>query len=360
MIQLLHGNRQQFRWRHSDINIIGKTDAKLPVVSSTYRLNDNLPVHFYLEPKPKLELPKYPWRTRTPSVLRLRGLPGYFNLEIPIDSPALKEGWNQIDIRIENRPGEVEVLNAEFHWDSQPLPLPLNLQDLSSYNNIQEIGQVVNGNFEIDRANNVIRSLKPVGSDILLLLGSPHGSQEATYDVRFTGKGWGSHFLGLSDFFAEHTEQSPDLGIKPGYSTAGLATIDRKGYSQIWMAWGDCLYDKQNTWVISTEKKVKIAIEVGVTYSVRHQVVIKDGVNYGRCRIWKKGNPEPDFWSCQQNNAHLDPKLPRITQGSFGLFQYWGLPTEWSNISVRALDNKENLYPHEFKQRYNQQLTTNN
>ncbi|MGD1921290.1 MAG: hypothetical protein ACFCAD_21810, partial [Pleurocapsa sp.] len=187
MIQLLHGNRQQFRWRHSDINIIGKADAKLPVLASTYRLNHGSPVHFYIEPKPKQELPKYPWRTRTPSVLRLRGLPGYFNIEIPIDSPALREGWNKIGIQIKNRQGKVEILNAEFHWDSQPLSLPLNLHDLSSYNSIQEIGQVVNGNFEIARENNVIRSLKPVGSDILLLLGSPYGSHYATYDVRFSG-----------------------------------------------------------------------------------------------------------------------------------------------------------------------------
>ena len=359
MIQLLHGNRQQFRWRHKDINILGKTDAKLPVVRSVYLLNEGLPVHFYIEPKPNFGLPKYPWRTRTPSVLRLRDLPGYFNIEIPIDSPALRQGWNSIIIQIENRKGEIEVLNAKFYWNSQPLSLPLNLHDLSSYNSIQEIGQVVNGNFEIDRENNAIRSLKPVGSDILLLLGSPHGSQEATYDVKFAGNGRRCRFLGLSDFFAEHTEQSPDLGIKPGYSTAGLATIDRKGHPQIWMAWGDCLYDKENSWVIPSEKKARLPIEVGVTYSVRHQVAIEDGVNYGRCRIWQKGDPEPDIWSCQQNNAHLDPKLPRITKGSFGLFQYWGLPTEWSNISVRALDDPEKSYPLEFQKRYNQQLTTN-
>ncbi|MDJ0674895.1 MAG: hypothetical protein QNJ36_05880 [Calothrix sp. MO_167.B42] len=343
MIQLLHGNRQQFRWRHNDINILGKTDAKLPVVRSVYLLNGGSPVHFYVEPKPKLGWPKYPWKTRTPSVLRLKDQPGYFNVEIPIDSPALQEGWNSISIQIEDREGEVEVLNAEFHWNSQPLSLPLNLHNLSSYRSIQEIGQVVNGNFEIDRQNNVIRSLIPVGSDILLLLGSPYGSQESTYDVKFASNGNGSHFLGLSDFFAGHTEQSPDLGIKPGYSTAGLATIDNKGWLQIWMAWGDCLYDKEDSWVIKSEKKVKLSLRAGVTYSVRHQVIMENGVNCGRFRIWKKGKPEPNIWLCQEDNAHLDPELPRITKASFGLFQYGGLPTEWSNISVRALDDREKL-----------------
>ncbi|NES02740.1 MAG: hypothetical protein F6K22_07700 [Okeania sp. SIO2F4] len=340
MIQLPQGNRQQFRWRHNDINIQGKTDAKLPIVCSVYLLNGGSPVHFYVEPEPELGEPKYPWGTRTPSVLRLLNLPGHFNIEIPVDTPALQEGWNSIRIQIEDGEGEVEVLDAEFHWNSHPLPLPLNLQNLSSYNNIQEIAQVVDGNFDINREKNAICSRVPVGSDILLLLGSPYGSQEATYDVRFARNENSWCFLGLSDFFAGHIEQSPDLGIKPGYSSAGLATLDNKGRPQIWIAWGDSLYDKEDSWVIKTEKEFQLPMRAEVTYSVRHQVIMDEGVNCGRFRIWKKGNPEPNLWVCQEYNKHLDGKFPRITQASFGLFQYWGMPTEWSNIHVRALDIK--------------------
>ncbi|WP_088241467.1 hypothetical protein [Calothrix rhizosoleniae] len=340
MIQLLHGNRQQFRWRHNDINILGNTDTKLPVVHSLYLLNGGSPVHFYVEPEPELGKPKYPWGTRTPSVLRLKDLPGHFNIEIPVDSPALREGWNSISIQIKNGEGEIEVLNAEFNWNSQPLPLPLNLDNLSSYNNIQEIAQIVDGNFDIDHEKNAICSREPVGSDTLLLLASPGGSQEATYDVKFASNRKGWSFLGLSDFFAGHTEQSPDLGIKPGYSTAGLATLDHKGLPQIWIAWGDCLYEKEDSWVIKTEKEIKLPIRSGITYSVRHQVIMEKNVNCARFRIWKKGNPEPNVWVCQEHNQHLNSKLPRINQAAFGLFQYWGMSTEWSNIHVKALDLK--------------------
>jgi hypothetical protein len=339
MIRLVYGTKQQFRFRHSDINILGNTDGKLPVKRSVYMLNGGLPIHFYVEPEATGE-PKYPFGTQTPSVLRLQNQPGHFNIEIPINFPELREGWNTIRIKIEDGEGKDDVLDAEFHWNSCPLPLPLNLQALNSYSNIQEIGQVVDGAFDVDPQNNVIRSRMPVGTDTLLLLGSPYCSQEATYDVKFTDwqKSW---FVGLSDFFAGHLEQSPDLGIKPGYSTTGLATIDRKGCPQIWIAWGDSLYDKTDTWVVKTEKQMPIPIRSGVTYSVRHQVFIEKGINCGRFRIWKKGNPEPNIWLCQEDNASIDPELPRITQASFGLFQYWGLPTEWSNISVRALDNTE-------------------
>jgi hypothetical protein len=338
MIKLIYGNRQQFRFRHNDINILGYVDVQLPLKRSVYSLNNGLPKHFYVEPKLKPEKCLYPWGTKTPSVHRLRNRPGNFNIEIPINSSELWEGWNDIKIQVENAQKKTHILNAKFHWNSQPLSLPLQITDLSAYQNIQEIGQVVNGAFDIDSEKNVIRSRKPVGSDILLLLGSPHTSQEATYDVKFTHQEERWCFVGLSDFFAEHSEQSSELGIKPGYSTAGLATIDNGGRAQIWIAWGDCLYDKENTWVIKTEKKIKTPIRSGVTYSVRHQVIIEEGINCGRFRIWKKGKPEPQVWLCQEHNTHLPPHFPRITKASFGLFQYWGLPTEWSNIYVKPLN----------------------
>ena len=338
MISLIYGTQQQFRYRHGDINILGNSDTRLPVRRSEYVLNDARPVHFYVEPEATAEKGKYPYGSKTPSVLRLRWRPGNFNIEIPVDSPALRAGPNSICIHIEGDESKVEELHANFLWDPNPLPLPLNLQDLGGYNSIQEIGQVVNGAFEIDRDANAIRSTKPVGADILLLLGSPHGSQEATYDVVFSHREYKGVFLGLSDFFAGHEEQSPNLGIKPGYSTAGLATITPKGLAQSWMAIGDLLMDKESAWVVKNMHPPKRAVRAGVTYSVRHQVIMGAGLNFVRYRIWRKGDSEPKKWLCEDNNAHLDGKLPRISEASFGLFQYGGSPTQWSNICVRPLD----------------------
>jgi len=339
MIDLFYGNRQQFQLRHGDINILGRTDACQPVKRSECRLNEAAPIHFYIEPEAPPGKGKYAWDCKTPSIFRLRDRPGSFNIEIPVDSPNLLEGWNRISIKIEDPDGTVDTLAAEFHWNSRPLALPIHLTDLGSYETIQEIGQVVNGLFEIDRKRNSIVSCKPVGADILLLLGSPGESQEATYDVEFDLRDSNSKdYAGLSDFFARHEEQSPGLGIKPGYCTSGLGTISPAGEAKLWMAVGDCLTDKDWAWVIHTEDPSHFLIQSGTIYRVRHQVIIHNGVNWSRYKIWKKDDDEPHDWLCDMDNAYIKSNLPRINKASFGLFQFGGNPTSWSNISVQRLE----------------------
>jgi hypothetical protein len=339
MIELFYGNRQQFQLRHGDINILGQTDVCQPVKRSEYRLNDATPIHFYIEPETPPGEGKYAWDCKTPSIFRLRDCPGSFNLEIPVDSPVLQEGLNRVSIEIEDSDGTVDTLVAEFHWNSRPLALPIHLTDFRSYETIQEIGQVVNGLFEIDRERNSIVSCKPVGADILLLLGSPGESQEATYDVEFDLHDSNSKdYAGLSDFFAWHEEQSPGLGIKPGYCTSGLGTISPTGEAKLWMAVGDCLTGKDWAWVNCTDSPPHFPIQSGIIYKVRHQVIIHNGVNWSRYRIWKKGDEEPDDWLCDEDNAFMKSNLPRISKASFGLFQFGGNPTSWSNISVKRLE----------------------
>jgi len=54
MIRLTYGDQQQFRFRHSDINILGAVDPVNNVElikRSEYCLNGSEPVHFYIEPK---------------------------------------------------------------------------------------------------------------------------------------------------------------------------------------------------------------------------------------------------------------------------------------------------------------------
>lgn len=336
MISLNYGDNQRFRFRLDDINLIGQVDAKLPLRHSTYSLNDSAPIHFYVEPNPASARGKY-LGAPTPSVLRLLGRPGAFNVEIPISHPALLQGCNNVRIQIEDGEARTACLNAQFAWNPSPVPLPLTLDDLSGYTHIQDIGQVVDGDFELDRTANVIRSKEPVAPDSLLVLGSPSESQEATYDAKFRTDGGAGCFLGLSDFFAGHKEQSPGLGIKPGYATAGLATITPQGWAQAWIANADLLMDKDWAWTINTRYPPKYTLRPGVTYRVRHQIFIKDGVNIARYRVWNKGDPEPVEWLCVETNAHLDRRLQKISKASFGLFQWGGLPTEWSNLCVRPL-----------------------
>jgi hypothetical protein len=339
MIELIYGTQQQFCYRSSDINILGRSDAKFPINRSVYSLNGSKPIHFYVEHLPEEHKDsQFPYGMKTPSVHRLRDKPGYFNIEIPINHPTLRSGQNFIHIQIEDGEKKLFVLDAEFSWDPSPLKLPLELRDLSSYSGIQEIGQIVNGVFTLDHDRNVIRTVEPVGGDVLFLIGSPSGSQEAVYDVKFTTDGRKGSFIGVSDFFAGYEAQSPDLGIKPGYCTAGLVTITPTGFARTWMAMGDCLVNKDWAWVLKHPYPTKLPILAGITYRVRHQVIIGSRMNFVRFRIWKKGTLEPKRWLVYDNNAHIDSKLPRIHRASFGLFQYGGLPTEWSNITLKEID----------------------
>jgi hypothetical protein len=336
MIRLLFGIKQQFRYRHSDINLIGNAHGGGPVIRSEYSLNGAPPVHFYVEP----EAPGGGGNslgTRTGALIRLSHEPGSFNIEIPVTTPSLREGVNQIDIQVQHADEEPEVLRAEFAWDSHPVSLPLSLIDLSSYASVQEIGQVVDGNFEIDPTRNVIRTVEPVGADVLLLLGSPAGSQEATYDVSFSAME--GVFIGLSDFFVGHEPLTPELGIKPGYSSAGLATLRPSRWAEAWLMRGALLDAVDDSyWTLSSPLPVRAPVRSGVTYCVRHQVIFGEGVNLTRFRIWPKSEREPQHWRCVEHDADLADHLPRFTRGSFGLFQYGGRPTEWSNIHLRSLE----------------------
>ena len=331
-IALVYGTTQQFRYRHRDINILGHIDAALPLRRSVYSLNRGPEVTFYVKPPPDED--RTGRQKKGPSINRLEH-DGDFNIEIPVAAPELEPGDNAIEIEIEDGNGETESLDMRFTYAPAPLPLPLDLTDLSQVENIQEIGQIVDGAFDVDPVQNVIRSRAPVGSDIVLVLGSPHGSQEATYDIRFSGTDNGI-FLGLSDFFVGHEAEDPDVGVKPGYSSAGLATVKPDGEARTWLAWGD-LSKRKEFWVVRTEPAAHFPAQKGILYRVRHQVIFKDGVDRARFRIWPADRPEPDAWLCEEDDSGVAHTFIKFSRASFALFQYFGTPTEWSNIRVTAL-----------------------
>ena len=339
MIELFYGTRQRFRYRHGDVNLLGRTHLGPPVVRSHYVLNGGPPRPFYVEPEPPGGGSSRPLGTRSPSIIRLSDRPGHFNVEIPVDSPELAVGANDVELSIRHEGEETEVLRAGFDWDDRPLPAALSL-DVSNGAVLQDVAQVVDGRFELGPGG-VIRTVEPVGADVLLLIGSPHGSQEATYDVRFGGKE--GTFVGLSDFFVAHHELDPGLGIKPGYSSAGLATIRPGRWAEAWLLHGALLEGKDWDWpwTLSRIRPLLRRIRPGIPYRVRHQVLFAEGVNLVRFRIWRKGTPEPRTWTCEEHDADLDDGLERHREGSFGLCQYGGRPTEWSNIRLRPLEVDE-------------------
>jgi hypothetical protein len=114
-IQLVYGPSQQFRLRCRDVTVLGHVEAAMPLRRSGWQLNDG-PI--------------------------LKNL-GDFKVEIPVDGLELREGDNRLVIEIEDRERRVERLEEAFVWDPAPVPLPLDLGDLSKLDHIQQVGQAV-------------------------------------------------------------------------------------------------------------------------------------------------------------------------------------------------------------------------
>jgi hypothetical protein len=334
-VRLTYGQQQRFRYRTADLNFMGRVEyAKHPMRRSTWSLNGGEPTYFYVESVPD---PGIDWTyeyKNSPAVNRLKDL-GDFNVEVPTNTPTLRAGDNTLLLEWEDAAGAGESVEIRFSYDPTPLLLPLDLSDLSKYRHIQEVGQVVDGAFDIDHDLNLIRSRAPVYVDSLLVLGSPHGSQEATYNVRFTDFAK-VKWLGPSDFFAGHAGPTPPIGIKPGWSTAGMMALNPRNEARGFLAYGDHVGTNQE-WVVQTAPPKRFIVKKDVLYRVRHQVIFADGIDRLRYKIWLEGTPEPQEWLIEEDDSRIPDIYPKYTRCSFALFQHSGMPIEWSNIRVVAL-----------------------
>lgn len=333
--RLPYGTRQLFRYRTRDLNFVGRVEnARFPVRSAWYSLNRGERVPFYVE---SIADPGIDWTFMykdSPAVNRLKDI-GDFNVEVPVADSGLRAGDNIIGLTVLDADGFEASVDISFSWDPSPIPDHLDLSDLSGFSTIQEVGQVVNGAFDLDRTMNLIRSRAPVYPDALFVVGGLHGSQEATYGVRFTSLS-GVKWLGPSDFFVGHEGPEPPLGIKPGWSSAGMANIDPRWAARCFIAFGDHVGTNRE-WVVQTCPPKRAVVRPEVQYRVRHQVRFDDGVNSVRFRIWPEGDTEPESWLCDEDDRLVPVDKPRFSRASFSLFQHSGMPIEWSDIRVQPL-----------------------
>lgn len=329
-----YGTKQEFRFRISDITIPGVINGlQNPPGKSVFWLNNAGPRAFYVEAVHDEGVDWLNGYKASPGELRCRHF-GEFCIEIAHDDPALRQGENQLEIEISDGL-TTERKTVSFEWDQTPMPASLDLSDLSRFRSIQQVGQVVNGAFDLDIAANLIRSRAPVAPDALLVLGAPGKSQEATYRVRFL-EPHHSKWLGLSDFHVGMVEGVPPRGIKVGWSSAGMAVAMPSGGARSFLAWGDHS-SAPNEWAIATNPPAEVAIERGRAYRVRHQIQLTDTFNRVRFRIWPEDKAEPSAWICDENTGKLPPDLPRHSAASFSLFQHMGMPVEWSDIRLRPM-----------------------
>ncbi len=333
-----YGVSQEFRFRLDDITIPGVVNnLQSRPEKAVYRLNNAPEQPFYVEPVHDEGVDWLNGYKTSPGELRCRHF-GEFCVEIPTTSPALVAGPNRLELEVVC--GKVSATKViSFLWDPAALPNQLDLRDLSGFSSIQQVGQVVNGAFDLDKPANLIRSRAPVAPDALLVLGSPGKSQQATYRVRFLEPEH-SKWLGLSDFHAGMTEGVPKRGIKVGWSSAGMAVTMPSGGARSFLAWGDHS-NAPTEWAIATNPPAAVSIERGVAYRVRHQMQLNDQINRVRFRIWPENTPEPETWLCDEHTGQLPAGLPRHQLASFGLFQHMGMPVEWSDICIQPLPETE-------------------
>lgn len=202
---------------------------------------------------------------------------------------------------------------------------------------------MINGAFDLDTALNLVRSRAPIAADAYLVLDSPHGSQEATYAVQFIDVA-GAKWLELADFYVGQVEGVPPRGIKVGWPSAGMAALDPAQGARSFIAFGDHSSSPEEC-AIATNPPSPVRVETDVLYRVRHQLSFDSGINRVRFRLWPDGETEPDAWLCEEQDSQVPAQLPHHAYASFALFQHFGLPVEWSDILVTALELPDHEQP---------------
>lgn len=342
-IRLTYGRDQIFRRRHADITILGRiVDAAFPAVEATFTLNGSPARDFYVEQEPDPGIDWLNGYKQSPSELRCRDQ-GEFCIEIPVDDPALETGANSLAIRVSDAAEDAHEAVLGFDWDPSPPALPVDLRDLSGFASVQQIGQAVNGAFELDRDAGVIRSRGPAAPDSLLVIGPKAANQDATFRIRFSETD-GSKWLGLADFFAGLTEGRPPRGIKVGWCSGGMAAMNPVEGGRSFLAWGDHS-GGDDEWAVATNPAAPFEVVRDIPYRVRHQIATANGVTRVRYRIWREGTAEPADWLCVEEDGKVPAALPRPGGGAFSLFQHMGHPIEWSDILIAAHDPPENDAP---------------
>ncbi|MDP7427528.1 MAG: hypothetical protein QGH01_05045, partial [Alphaproteobacteria bacterium] len=125
-IELTYGNHQRYRRRSRQITVRGHVDPEADdLTGASFRLNGGFERALYVEEIPDDGIDWVNGYKSSPAELRCKER-GEFCVEIAADDPDLVAGGNRIALSVAG-----QILDFTLEWDPRPLPLPLDLSDLS-------------------------------------------------------------------------------------------------------------------------------------------------------------------------------------------------------------------------------------
>jgi len=283
-IDLWYGNHQIFGnagIQQPMINIIGQVKNPENLYCLTYSFNGM-----------RVPIPV------GPSAFRLVE-PGEFNIEI--DRKGLEPGEYNLDIIAIYKNGKTTSEKVKFRLENKTALMPINI-DWSKVKQIQDVGQVVDGKWQI--TNDGLRTLC-VGYDRIIAIGDSSW-RDYELNVDFVihklsedplAYGWPSMGPAMHVGFRWQGHRDwGDIFPRRGYSGFGalFSYHFNKGKTEqyIW------IQDQINNKAVITN--IPVNVELGSKYSLRAQVYSRPGkASLYKMKIWKKGIAEPAVWDIE-------------------------------------------------------------
>lgn len=311
------------RW----VNILGRLTDPTSILTLTYALNG--------EPDERLSI--------GPDTFRLEEA-GDFNVEL--DYIDLLDGLNTVTLRATDQNGNeyLETVLVDY-THGQVWPLPYSI-DWSSAASIQEVADVVDGRWSIDRASSMIRA-EP-GYDRLITIGdvawrdfevevpitihqleTREGSQQSAAYVgvvmRWQGNyRWGTRRPGIGWW---------PLGGLPLYGRTEERVMIIGNRARKLVRYPLDTYNGEPA--IDDE----LVLQADVPYIFKLQVQSRlDDVSIYRVKVWEQGSPEPEGWLLEGYGRPFedDDNPGELQAGSVGLITYY-TDASFGNVSIRPL-----------------------
>jgi regulation of enolase protein 1 (concanavalin A-like superfamily) len=291
------------------VNVLGNVSDPDGIADLEYSLNAGPPVSLSVGPDGR----------------RLVGT-GDFNVDL--DVADLQSGANSLVVTASDGLGNGSsvMLDIDYWAGTQwPLPVSVDWSALASDDEIQDVGQVVDGKWSLD--NGMVRTVEP-GYDRLLAIGDRTWTDyDVTVPIVLNAPASG-HGFGVLMRWDGHTDTPVVCGQpKCGYLPLGGILWARPGRIEVFGN-GGTIYD-------STSR----SLATGVIYWFKGRVETQPQGSLYRLKVWEDGSPEPAAWDIEGQGLPSDPQ-----QGSLLLISHQA-DVSFGNVLVEELAPPANFPP---------------